>query len=201
MSLWCNVTVAPCARPPERRRPRRAISSTQSSQTRARRQAGDPVITVGRGERRTDDARVAKQSRRSTSPRGESSRFAPRCVTRWTSTSSSTATRAPWRSPKERSARRAGGPRICRWWSQPALAEASCSNGRLLDGATGNSGHVGHLNVVTNGALCSCGAYGCLEAEASGHAIEERTGRPAERGRSGDASANGTSSSDARWAR
>ncbi|HEY1763167.1 MAG TPA: ROK family protein [Acidimicrobiales bacterium] len=52
-------------------------------------------------------------------------------------------------------------------------------NGRLLDGATGNSGHVGHLNVVTNGALCSCGAYGCLEAEASGHAIEERTGRPA----------------------
>jgi glucokinase len=52
-------------------------------------------------------------------------------------------------------------------------------NGRLLDGATGNAGHVGHLNVVANGALCSCGAYGCLEAEASGHGIEERTGRPA----------------------
>ncbi len=52
-------------------------------------------------------------------------------------------------------------------------------NGRLLDGATGNAGHVGHLNVVPNGALCSCGAYGCLEAEASGHGIEERTGRPA----------------------
>jgi glucokinase len=53
-------------------------------------------------------------------------------------------------------------------------------NGRLLDGDTGNAGHVGHLNVVTNGALCSCGAYGCLEAEASGWAIEERTGRPAD---------------------
>jgi glucokinase len=52
-------------------------------------------------------------------------------------------------------------------------------DGRLLDGATGNSGHVGHLNVVPNGALCSCGAYGCLEAEVSGRAIEERTGRPA----------------------
>jgi glucokinase len=51
-------------------------------------------------------------------------------------------------------------------------------NGRLLDGDTGNAGHVGHLNVVANGALCSCGAYGCLEAEASGWAIEERTGRP-----------------------
>ncbi|HEV7959142.1 MAG TPA: ROK family protein [Acidimicrobiales bacterium] len=50
-------------------------------------------------------------------------------------------------------------------------------NGRLLDGETGNAGHIGHLNVVPNGALCSCGAYGCLEAEASGHAIEERTGQ------------------------
>jgi len=52
-------------------------------------------------------------------------------------------------------------------------------NGGLLDGDTGNAGHVGHLTVVANGALCSCGAYGCLEAEASGWAIEGRTGRPA----------------------
>ena len=52
-------------------------------------------------------------------------------------------------------------------------------NGRLLDGETGNSGHIGHLNVVTDGALCSCGAFGCLEAEVSGRAIEARTGRPA----------------------
>jgi len=53
-------------------------------------------------------------------------------------------------------------------------------NGQLLDGETGNAGHIGHLNVVANGALCACGAYGCLEAEASGRAIEERTGRPAD---------------------
>jgi glucokinase len=52
-------------------------------------------------------------------------------------------------------------------------------NGQLLDGETGNAGHVGHLNVVANGSLCSCGAYGCLEAEASGWAIESRTGKPA----------------------
>jgi len=52
-------------------------------------------------------------------------------------------------------------------------------NGRLLDGESGNAGHIGHLTVVANGALCSCGAYGCLEAEASGWAIEGRTGRPA----------------------
>ncbi|HUY43245.1 MAG TPA: ROK family protein [Acidimicrobiales bacterium] len=52
-------------------------------------------------------------------------------------------------------------------------------NGRLLDGNSGNAGHVGHLTVVPGGALCGCGALGCLEAEASGRAIEARTGRPA----------------------
>ena len=52
-------------------------------------------------------------------------------------------------------------------------------NGRLLDGNSGNAGHVGHLTVVPGGALCGCGALGCLEAEASGRAIEARTGQPA----------------------
>jgi glucokinase len=49
-------------------------------------------------------------------------------------------------------------------------------DGELLDGESGNAGHIGHLNVVPNGSLCSCGAFGCLEAEASGWAIEARTG-------------------------
>jgi glucokinase len=54
-------------------------------------------------------------------------------------------------------------------------------DGELLDGDSGNAGHIGHLNVVPNGNLCSCGAFGCLEAEASGWAIESLTGRvPAE---------------------
>ena len=52
-------------------------------------------------------------------------------------------------------------------------------DGRLLNGDSGNAGHIGHLIVVPNGAMCSCGAYGCLEAEASGWSIESRTGRPA----------------------
>ena len=51
-------------------------------------------------------------------------------------------------------------------------------DGRLLNGATGNSGHLGHLTVLPGGAQCSCGAKGCLEAEASGWAIAQRTGRP-----------------------
>jgi glucokinase len=51
-------------------------------------------------------------------------------------------------------------------------------NGQLLDGATGNAGHVGHIAVEPNGRRCGCGARGCLEAEASGLAIEAITGRP-----------------------
>lgn len=52
-------------------------------------------------------------------------------------------------------------------------------DGRLLDGASGNAGHVGHLVVVPGGRRCECGAWGCLEAEASGTAIAAITGRPA----------------------
>jgi glucokinase len=50
-------------------------------------------------------------------------------------------------------------------------------NGQLMDGATGNAGHVGHVIVEPNGRRCGCGARGCLEAEASGVAIEAITGR------------------------
>ena len=52
-------------------------------------------------------------------------------------------------------------------------------DGRLLDGASGNAGHVGHVIVEPEGRLCPCGARGCLEAEASGTAIAAMTGRPA----------------------
>ncbi|CAN5642431.1 ROK family protein [soil metagenome] len=50
-------------------------------------------------------------------------------------------------------------------------------DGRLIDGATANAGHVGHMIVEPQGRRCSCGARGCLEAEASGLAIEALTGR------------------------
>ncbi|MCW2678708.1 MAG: putative sugar kinase [Frankiales bacterium] len=52
-------------------------------------------------------------------------------------------------------------------------------DGRLLDGAAGNAGHVGHVIAVPGGALCSCGGRGCLEAEISGTAIGRRLGAPA----------------------
>ncbi|MGQ0743907.1 MAG: ROK family protein [Acidimicrobiales bacterium] len=51
-------------------------------------------------------------------------------------------------------------------------------DGNLLDGTSGNAGHIGHLNVVPDGRRCGCGARGCLEAEASGTAIAAITGFP-----------------------
>ncbi|CAN5129779.1 ROK family protein [soil metagenome] len=50
--------------------------------------------------------------------------------------------------------------------------------GRLLDGAAGNAGHIGHVIVAPDGRRCGCGARGCLEAEASGTGILRATGRP-----------------------
>lgn len=52
-------------------------------------------------------------------------------------------------------------------------------DGRLLDGALGNAGHIGHLIVEPGGAECGCGARGCLEAECSGMHLERRLGHPA----------------------
>jgi glucokinase len=51
-------------------------------------------------------------------------------------------------------------------------------DGRLLDGDSGNAGHIGHIIVEPDGNVCGCGARGCLEAEASGTAIERMTGAP-----------------------
>lgn len=53
-------------------------------------------------------------------------------------------------------------------------------NGNLLEGRLGNAGHVGHVIVEPKGRKCGCGALGCVEAEASGVAIEKITGKKPE---------------------
>jgi glucokinase len=52
-------------------------------------------------------------------------------------------------------------------------------DGELLDGESGYAGQIGHVIVDPGGRRCRCGTQGCLEAEASGHAIDALTGRPA----------------------
>src|SRR5664279_1360907 len=44
-------------------------------------------------------------------------------------------------------------------------------NGRIVVGATGNAGHIGHISVDPNGPDCVCGGVGCLEAIASGTSL------------------------------
>ena len=48
------------------------------------------------------------------------------------------------------------------------------ANGRLIEGAVGLGGEVGHLIVQPGGRRCGCGARGCLESLAGGRAIAER---------------------------
>lgn len=43
--------------------------------------------------------------------------------------------------------------------------------GRLIDGANGNAGHIGHVVADPGGPECECGGVGCLEAIARGPAI------------------------------
>ncbi len=52
-------------------------------------------------------------------------------------------------------------------------------DGRLLDGAAGNAGHIGHVVVAPEGHELPGHVRGVLESEISGIAIRHHTGRPA----------------------
>ena len=55
--------------------------------------------------------------------------------------------------------------------------------GKIITGATGTAGEIGHIIVDLNGIQCSCGAHGCLEAYASRSAIERRIEGALKKGR------------------
>jgi len=62
--------------------------------------------------------------------------------------------------------------------------------GLILEGkpwlGRGGAGEIGHMVVKINGALCTCGRRGCMEAYAGRAAMEERARRRVERGRHTD---------------
>lgn len=64
------------------------------------------------------------------------------------------------------------------------LGASFVCNGRMLRGATGLAGELGHTTVRPDGRRCGCGNYGCLETEATDGAfarrVSERLGRPIE---------------------
>jgi glucokinase len=45
-------------------------------------------------------------------------------------------------------------------------------DGRLYHGASGGAGEIGHMLVEPQGRVCGCGRRGCLEAMASGSALD-----------------------------
>lgn len=51
------------------------------------------------------------------------------------------------------------------------IAAGIILDGRLYRGANGMAGEIGHIPVDPAGPRCACGAYGCLEAVASGPAV------------------------------
>ncbi len=48
------------------------------------------------------------------------------------------------------------------------------ADGRVLRARRGMAGHVGHMTIVRDGEVCSCGNRGCWEAYASGTALAKR---------------------------
>ncbi len=53
-----------------------------------------------------------------------------------------------------------------------SIGGAAVINGRLLRGHSGVAGHMGHITVDPEGAVCACGNRGCLETVSSARAIE-----------------------------
>lgn len=57
------------------------------------------------------------------------------------------------------------------------------AGGKLIRGASGGAGEIGHITVVPNGNPCGCGKSGCLEAYASGTAIAQYVQEALKKGR------------------
>lgn len=56
------------------------------------------------------------------------------------------------------------------------------SNSRLVEGATGTAGEVGHTTHRVNGIKCSCGQRGCFEAYGGGVLMENRVRKAVKKG-------------------
>jgi predicted NBD/HSP70 family sugar kinase len=58
----------------------------------------------------------------------------------------------------------AGTPNLIYITGQTGVGGGIVVDGRLLRGATGFSGEVGHMHLMEGGPQCGCGRYGCWEA-------------------------------------
>jgi len=58
-------------------------------------------------------------------------------------------------------------------------------DGRLITGAAGYAGEIGHLTVNPDGAACRCGSVGCWETEVGERVLLARAGHAVDEGREG----------------
>ncbi|MGW6918549.1 ROK family protein [Kitasatospora sp. NPDC054939] len=66
--------------------------------------------------------------------------------------------------------------------AEAGIGSAIVVDGRLLRGARGYAGELGHVPVHPDGPLCACGAYGCLEQYAGEAAVLREAGLEGIRG-------------------
>ncbi|MFU8803514.1 MAG: ROK family protein [Bradymonadaceae bacterium] len=60
------------------------------------------------------------------------------------------------------------------------IGGAILAHGRIIDGAGGKAGEIGHSKVAPGGRLCGCGQRGCVEAYAGGVHLERQVAEIAE---------------------
>lgn len=68
----------------------------------------------------------------------------------------------------------AGTPNLVYVTVSSGLGSGVIVDGRLLRGASGNGGEIGHTTVDWRGRRCGCGQRGCAEAYVSGNSIARR---------------------------
>ncbi|MFG3050591.1 ROK family protein [Kitasatospora sp. NPDC048239] len=66
--------------------------------------------------------------------------------------------------------------------AEAGVGSAIVVDGRLLRGARGYAGELGHVPIRPDGPLCACGAYGCLEQYAGETAVMRAAGLEGVRG-------------------
>ncbi len=59
-------------------------------------------------------------------------------------------------------------------WIGDGVGAGIIQDGRLLVGATGSAGEIGHMTIIPFGPLCRCGSSGCLESLVSRNIIIAR---------------------------
>ncbi len=63
-------------------------------------------------------------------------------------------------------------PNVLAVYVGTGIGGAILADGKLIHGAGGKAGEIGHTKVVVNGRLCGCGQRGCVEAYAGGVHLE-----------------------------